>query len=552
MKGKKPNLVKLLDIISSILLESPYIHFLQALISDRVAGEDTDFYKELDMAEVGDNFQNGVDGRIDRNHYETKKARFIQRLLSLSDEIYSNIKEVAEKESNTVESLWRNCNFKVLQVKQSNVLYDLVEEKMRENNEQEDTEDSRELKVPRDPFDAVKDMRHETMKRIFFKEPCPTKVNEYLLEALYLISLVGMYDLYILGCCIKKAREAPTNDAAEYINPTIEGMMVNPNMSYILNYISAVDLSKYFIRLKEDIKSFNDFLAYLNNIFSPFGLLLTEYENYITIKGKSKGRKMLKGFSYSYYPRHLGAGFEIATPGRNLYQQDVDSNDKDNNSQEYDPFNSNETSGQCEFITNGMGVDINQEIEKLTMELQKEFRIFPVFQALETYRLKGSPYNLVKYIRTCIEREFKKNAEKSEGLYSQRHKERFSISHRTLLRYRKEHWAKTKIDYSENREELTDQEIEIMSWQKDLNRKHHLEGYLSQNQLVKATTSLLNKNGIKCSETNVRNIFRDLRQKNLISATINGQGYYFKDETENLKNIFFLLKKTLEKSTSDN
>jgi hypothetical protein len=589
MEKSEIGIVKLLHIMSILLLDSPYVRFLQALITNKVCNGQIDYYKSLEMYDVDDNFQMLGDGRINESYYKTRKARFIQRLLIISDEIYSKLEEFAQKESLKVDYLWQNCNFKSMQVTESNTLYKIIEEGF--------TGDQKKTSI----YTAFA-LQHETAKRLFAKDKfIPSvfqEINSYLVEALYLISFIGMYDFYVLGFFFQRQlvealyltsfigkndfyalgfysqrqKEVQASQMTNQNESSIIDMMLNPSTNNILNYLSSVDLSKDSRITVENIKSYDDLIVYFNHIFYPFGILLSEYEKYISIINKSKGKEKLKNVLQDKGIRHLGAVYHSMhntredleeyihnkiefekglhqTTGEeiiyNPFRRDMDYNehrDKDNPDVNF----TSETSETSETQD-----DVNQEIEKLSWECQLMFRTFPVFDALKSYKLKGSPYNLVAYIRTCIESEFVKTIKQPEGLYSNRLKEKFSVGIRTIQRYEEEENKGKEIDYAEKQEELTALDIEVKSWRKERNQKHQNEGYLSQNELADGVTKVLNKEGIKCSSTTVRNIIKDLRENNLIAVEDNDKSYSFKDDAESLKNIYFIVKQKLtEKVTS--
>jgi len=551
-------MLKILDIMSQLLLDSPYIRLLQALVTDRVSAGDISYYRDLVKPDDGNNFQLLEDGRIDKSYYEARKARFTQRLLSIAEELATILETVAHKESIPVNHLWRQCNFESLRIKALKATSQIIDEGFIGHK-------------GKSHRDNAFSLQYAIAKRVFPKdESLPGSfqiINSYLVEALYLVSLLGMYDLYLLGCCLTKVQGEPAEETVSYNDPVIFDVMLNPSINNVINYISSVDLSKDSPTTGESINSYEDIDGYLNNVFYPFGLLLSEYEKYIIVINKPKGKKMLKTLLSSEKPTHISAVHVNLMDTsddliEHIYLKQMAEHGLRSNAEEepgYNPFGGHieyggkqkEEDENFNYDYEGTSEhtdDINQEVEKLSLECEIEFRAFPVFNALKSYELQGSPYNLVKYLRRCIEQEFVKTARSSEGLYSKRQKEQSLVSERTFERYKEEIRDGKKVGPSKKIEELTNDEVEVMSWEKKRNQRHELKGYLSQNQLVSFIVHYLKeKKAIEYSDTSIRNVITILRKAGRIPAKQEGQSFYFGDGKENILNILEMVDQELAK-----
>jgi len=525
--------VKMLYVTSSLLLDSPYVRLLQALVTDKVSGEDIVYYWQLVPSDNRDDFQLLDNGRIDRSFYEARKARLLQTILNISDNIYSEIIRIANEESLNHKELWRNYNFISLKTFYSRGWNNIFESELERKDKLID--------------EGVNlSLLYVKSKKLFdYDIGGGKKNNSYNLfaEALFWLSSVGMFELcFYLVCMLKKSQSEKTYVDVEY--PNHEDLLLNPTAMNLKRYLASVDLSRGSMQTLNQIKKVDDFWFHLYDVFYPFSLLISKYELHLT--------STLSARSKSFFER---LGLPVDASGKswvNLNTEHDKTNEDNGNEYEQSEGNDN-TSGIIDdyYTTTGNSKSSYKRDapnilefmrESVVKESQYSLKSFPLVNALKNYKLRGGPINLIGYINKIAKNELTNKATKKDGVFTTAvyYKEKFDRTKRTVQRAKKILRDRKGLD--EEKQNIKDIEVLEVINENTLKRNHRCEAHLSQNELVSLITKVLNEQGIKCSDTTTRNVLKDLREKNVIVAMNKDRSYFFKKETENLKNIYLLIK----------
>lgn len=538
---EETDFVKMLYVTSSLLLDSPYIRLLHALVTDEVSGGDIVFYMELVPTEDGDDFQLLDDGRIDRSFYEARKARLPQTILKIADNLYSEIVRIANNKSVSQQELWKSCNFMSLKARYSKDWDNVLESEMKPKGS---------LMV-----DGVNlSFLYEKSKRFFNYDADEYKKNNlylFMAEALYWLSCVGMCELcFYLVCMLKKSK---TNEKfSDFYHPDYQDLFLNPTAKNLKRYLASVDLSKGSLQTLNQIERVDDCWVHLYNVFHPFSLLISNYENHLTWRLSARSRNF---FEF------------LGSPNDPSNEQWV--NIKPSHEEKLHSILDSENDGDGDESEQSDGYDQGDDVIKFTdtgkygkkqkrnydlidamrnsvvRDSQNSLKAFPLFNALKTYKLRGNPKNLIGYINKIAKNELSHQATKKDGVFSTEgyYREKYGVSKRTIQRAKKTIKAQRNPDIKR----IESKDIFNIMEDNTMKRKHRLNGYLTQNQLCSLILLYFQKKGIKCSDTTIRNIVTKLRKSNLIQAKKEGPSYFFKENMSDLRKALAMIEKEIMK-----